>query len=79
MVAKVPVLRVSFQQKNERTPECHWRIRPEGEVWETMCRGLEERLKMILSAFFHLDSSIAWKLGGLLYLKVLWEEIPNSS
>ena len=44
MVSKVPILRVSFGQKKKVTPECHWSIRPEGEVWKAMLQGLEERL-----------------------------------
>ena len=44
MVSKVPILRVSFGQKKKVTPECHWSIRLEGEVWKTMLQGLEERL-----------------------------------
>ena len=44
MVSKVPILRVSFGQQKKVTPECHWSIRLEGEVWKTMLQGLEERL-----------------------------------
>ena len=35
------MIMVSFGQKRKGTPECHWSIRPEGEVWKTMRRGLE--------------------------------------
>ena len=43
VVSKVPVLRVSFEEKKKVTPECHRSICLEGEVWKTMW-GLEDRL-----------------------------------